>query len=185
MALGSCNSIQKGLTKTVNKKSKMKITAQRTSELWTYGKKCRRTSRKVKSMNPIQEFGFAWLALAAALALHVTDEAMTDFLGSYNPAVRAIRKRIPFLPIPTFTFGWWLAGLCAGIFLLFALSPYAFQGSRWLLRASYPLAVLMFANGLGHVVGSLYFRRLLPGVYSSPILIAASVFLFLSALSQQ
>jgi hypothetical protein len=37
MALGSCNSIQKGLTKTVNKKSKMKITAQRTSELWTLG----------------------------------------------------------------------------------------------------------------------------------------------------
>jgi Protein of unknown function with HXXEE motif len=131
-----------------------------------------------------QQFGFAWIALAAALALHVADEAMTDFLSVYNPAVRAIRKRIPLLPLPTFSFSAWLTGLCAGILVLFALSHYAFQGSEWLVRVSYPLAVLMFANGLGHVVGSLYFKRFLPGVYSSPILLAASVFLFSSALSQ-
>jgi hypothetical protein len=134
-------------------------------------------------VNAAQQFGFAWIALAAALALHVTDEAVTDFLSVYNPAVRAIRKRIPFLPLPTFRFGTWLTGLCAGILLLFALSPYAFHGSQWLVRVSYPLAVLMFANGLGHLVGSVYLRRFLPGVYSSPILLAASLFLFSSALS--
>ena len=135
-------------------------------------------------MTAAQQFGFAWIALAAALALHVADEAMTDFLSVYNPAVRAIRKRIPFLPLPTFRFRAWLTGLCAGILLLFAASPYAFSGNQWLVRVSYPLAVLMFANGLGHLVGSLYFRRFLPGVYSSPVLLAASVFLFSSALSQ-
>jgi Protein of unknown function with HXXEE motif len=132
-------------------------------------------------MNPVQQFGLAWITLAAALALHAVDEAMTDFLAVYNRSVRAIRQRIPFLPLPTFTFGVWLTGLCLGILLLFALSPYAFQGNRWLVCASYPLSVLMFANGLGHLVGSLYFRRLLPGVYSSPMLVAAAVFLFLSA----
>ena len=30
-------------------------------------------------------FGRAWLGLAGALALHVTDEALTDFLSVYNP----------------------------------------------------------------------------------------------------
>jgi hypothetical protein len=35
---------------------------------------------------------------------NVLDEALTDFLSVYNLAVQAIRKRFPFLPLPTFTF---------------------------------------------------------------------------------
>jgi len=73
---------------------------------------------------PISEaatrFGIAWVCLCVALALHVTDEAMTDFLSVYNPAVRAIRKRFPFLPVPVFTFKVWLTGLCLGILRRFA-----------------------------------------------------------------
>ena len=38
-------------------------------------------------------YGRAWVALAAALAVHVTDEALTNFLAVYNPTVRAIRGR--------------------------------------------------------------------------------------------
>jgi len=34
-------------------------------------------------------FGFAWVLLSVALTLHVTDEALSDFLSVYNPAVRA------------------------------------------------------------------------------------------------
>ena len=65
--------------------------------------------------NPARRFGFAWVAMAVVIALHVTDEATTDFLSVYNPAVRAIRARLPFLPLPTFTFGVWLAGLILGL----------------------------------------------------------------------
>jgi len=32
-------------------------------------------------------FGFAWVLLSLALTLHVIDEALTDFLSVYNPAV--------------------------------------------------------------------------------------------------
>jgi hypothetical protein len=134
-----------------------------------------------EAMTPCHQFGLAWIILAAALALHVIDEAATDFLSVYNPAVREIRRRIPFLPLPTFTFGRWITGLCLGIALLAALAPLAFHGERWLVRFSYPLALFMFANGFGHIAASLYSRRLLPGVYSSPMLLMASVFLFLSA----
>jgi hypothetical protein len=135
-------------------------------------------------MNSIQGFGIAWLALAGALALHVIDEALTDFMGAYHRALPALRARFPFLPIPALTFSRWLAGLCLAILVLVALSPLAFLGSRWLLYASYPLAVLMFLNGLGHLAVSLHLRRLVPGVYSSPLLMAASVWLFLSVFSQ-
>jgi hypothetical protein len=104
-----------------------------------------------------RRFGWAWIFLAAALALHVTDEATTDFLSVYNPIVRFIRERLPFLPIPTFTFGVWLTGLCIGIALLFFLSPLAFRGSRVLVWISFPLSVIMLGNGLLHIGGSFYF----------------------------
>jgi len=119
-------------------------------------------------------FGRAWLTLAAALALHVTDEALTGFLAVYNPTVLALRGRFPWLLLPTFSFGVWLAGLVAGIALLFLLSPAAFRGTRWLAVIAVPFSVLMIGNGLAHVGSSLYLRRFMPGVYSSPILIAAA-----------
>jgi len=62
--------------------------------------------------------GPAWVALCVALAIHVADEALTDFLSVYNPAVRAIRARFPFLPLPTFTFRIWLGGLIVVTVLL-------------------------------------------------------------------
>lgn len=127
-------------------------------------------------------FGYAWLALAAALALHVTDEALTDFLAVYNPVVRKIRGRLPWLPLPTFSFRVWIVGLAAGIALMFSLSPLAFRGTRWIVLAALPLSVVMVGNGLGHLGSSLYLRRLMPGVYSSPVLIAASSFVLVYAL---
>jgi len=125
--------------------------------------------------------GWAWLALCAALALHVADEALTDFLSFYNPMVERIRERIPYFPMPTFAFETWITGLIVGIVLLTALTPFAFRGARWILPLAYVFAVIMFLNGCGHIFGSVYFGRLLPGVYSSPFLLAASVYLFRGA----
>jgi hypothetical protein len=122
-------------------------------------------------------FGFAWIVLSVALSLHVA-EALTDFLSLYNPAVQAIRKRFPFLRLPLFTFRVWLAGLCLGIFVAFALSFLAFRGNHLAIVIAYPVAILMLANGLGHMLASLYRHRMMPGVYSSPLLIAASAYLF-------
>ena len=62
--------------------------------------------------------GVAWVGLCVALGIHVADEALTDFLSVYNPAVRAIRSRFPFLPLPTFTFPVWLGGLITVTVLL-------------------------------------------------------------------
>ena len=117
-------------------------------------------------------FGRAWMGLAGALALHVTDEALTDFLAVYNPAVLAIRERFPWLPLPTFSFREWIGGLAVAIALLFVLSPLAFRGVRWLVVLAMPFSALMMANGLKVGAGAL---SLTLGVYSSPVLIAAAV----------
>jgi hypothetical protein len=128
-----------------------------------------------------RSIGSAWLALTLALALHVIDEATHDFLSVYNPSVLAVRQRFPLLPLPTFTFSFWLAGLVLAVLGLLALSPLAFRNNRWLVRLSYPFAALMFANGVGHVAYSLYRDAFMPGIWSSPLLLAASVWLFIAA----
>jgi hypothetical protein len=116
-------------------------------------------------------FARAWLALA----VHVAEEALTDFLSVYNPTVLKIRERLPWVPLPTFSFRVWISGLAALVALLFALGPVAFRGSRWIVVLAVPFSLMMVGNGLGHVGASLYRRRLMPGVYSSPLLVAASL----------
>jgi hypothetical protein len=119
----------------------------------------------------------AWLALVGALALHVVDEAATDFLGFYNPLVLAIRSRVGWFPMPTFTFGVWLAGLAALVAVLALLAPAVRRGGSGTRAASWIFATLMFLNGLGHLAGSLYFERWLPGATTAPLLLLASAML--------
>ena len=129
----------------------------------------------------------AWIALCLALALHVADEAANDFLSVYNPTVQAIRQDLPWFPLPVFGFREWLAGLIVGILLLLALSPLVARGSRGLRIFAYALAVLMILNGVCHTLGTIFgqtvnsvrFPRPMPGFYSSPFLIAASIFLLI------
>jgi hypothetical protein len=63
------------------------------------------------------------------------------------------------------------------VVLLFCLSPFAFHGARWLRWPAKIFATIMILNGVQHIFGSFYLGQLMPGVYSSPLLIAASVYL--------
>ena len=126
----------------------------------------------------MRSFGPAWLALAVTLGLHVTDEAVTDFLSVYNPIVTAARARLGWFPMPTFSFPVWLGGLVALVVALFALTPFAYRGARWLRPVAYFFAAIMFLNGLGHLGASVYVRRWMPGSTTAPLLLASSSWLF-------
>ncbi|MFN7922705.1 MAG: hypothetical protein U0Q16_21550 [Bryobacteraceae bacterium] len=115
--------------------------------------------------------------MAAAVAIHVADEALTGFLALYNPLVLQIRERLRWFPAPTFTFPVWLGGLAAGVSLLVMLAPAVKRGMFGTRLASYVLSALMILNGLGHILGSIYFGRLLPGIKSAPLLLASSLWL--------
>ena len=119
----------------------------------------------------------AWLLLVGALAVHVADEALTGFLDFYNPLVLSIRARAAWFPMPTFTFDVWLAGLAALVVLLASLAPAVRRGAAGTTLASWILTVIMFMNGLGHLAGSVYWQRWLPGATSAPLLLVASVLL--------
>lgn len=119
----------------------------------------------------------AWVALCLALAVHVADEALTDFLSVYNPAIISIRERLPWLPLPTFTFEVWLGGLIVAVIVLTSLTAFVLRGARFMTPLSYAFGALMLGNGLLHIAGSLQLGRPMPGVYSAPLLLGASVYL--------
>jgi hypothetical protein len=134
-----------------------------------------------------RQIGRAWLALCLALALHVFDEASTGFLGVYNPTVTAIRAQAPWFPLPVFRFETWITGLIAVILALICMSGFVWRGARWTRPAAYAFAILMIVNALGHTAGTIFgrsvesvrFPRPMPGFYSSPVLLAAAIYLLL------
>jgi crotonobetainyl-CoA:carnitine CoA-transferase CaiB-like acyl-CoA transferase len=127
---------------------------------------------------PRNRWALAWGGLTAAFALHVLDEATHDFLAWYNPTALAIRQRLGGVPFPpVFSFAAWLTGLCAAVALLAALTPRIRPGRRWPIVAAGVYGVVHIANALAHIVVSLRGRWLAPGVLSSPLLLAAAVWL--------
>jgi len=134
-------------------------------------------------MTPEAKLRIAWLLLCAAVALHVADEAVHDFLAVYNPTVIAMRHSVPWVPLPVFTFREWIAGLVLAILVGVAATPFI---SR-IRPTAYVVAILMIANGLQHTLGtifgrtvpSVHFPRPMPGFYSSPVLIAASIYMLI------
>jgi hypothetical protein len=129
----------------------------------------------------IAQWRAAWVGLAVALGLHVTDEALTGFLPVYNQVVERIRADHPWVPLPTFTFPVWLGGLILGVLLLLALTPAVTRGAPWIRVVSVILGVIMTGNALGHLGASVYWGKLAPGVSSSPLLLVTAVALLVTA----
>ena len=139
------------------------------------------------------KLGYAWVGLALAIGLHVTDEAFTGFLSIYNPTVIEARSRWSWFPMPTFTFEEWLWGLIVFVVILLMLSPLAFRNATGLRPIACFLSALMILNALGHTLAtvwgrtfeSIHFSRPAPGFYSSPVLLLASIYLLVQLRSSR
>jgi hypothetical protein len=130
-----------------------------------------------------QRFGIFWLVFGDTVAVHVLDEASHDFLSVYNPSAAAIRRAIPFLRVPVFTFQNWIGTLMLGLVFWPALSPLAFRGLKWLRVLAVPAALVVgILNGSAHILSSIYLGRWMPGVYSSPLLLLSGTLLLREAL---
>ncbi|HEX6283551.1 MAG TPA: HXXEE domain-containing protein [Pyrinomonadaceae bacterium] len=120
---------------------------------------------------------WAWMGMCGALAIHIVDETVTDFLTFQNASVLALRKDYPFLPIPMFSFEVWLSLLIFALIALTAVSYFVWKG-RWAMRPiSYVFAAFMIINGLLHIAVSIYLTNWISGVYSSPLLLVAGAVL--------
>ena len=143
------------------------------------------TAAAVLPSRSSRRIGIAWMGMWLALAIHVTDEALTGFLSVYNPTVLALREKFGFSPMPTFDFQTWLTGLILAVLLLAALTPFAFRNARWIRPLLYFCAIVIgILNALGHIIGTILghtvstvrFSRPAPGFYSSPLLLIAAIY---------
>src|SRR5262250_2488832 len=89
------------------------------------------TSAISRSLVSVHRLGIAWLSFCLALALHVTDEALTGFLSIYNPTVVSLRRKLGFWPMPTFEFRGWITGLTLLVIALALLFPFVYRNARW------------------------------------------------------
>jgi hypothetical protein len=133
-------------------------------------------------INPKFRFGYAWVLLTLAFTIHVIDEAVFDFLPFYNSVVTHAKEKFSFFPFPDFTYRTWLSGLIIVLIILYLLSVAAFQRKRWIIYFSVLYGVIMFLNGVLHIIGSIYFSTPIGGVFSSPILLVVSTFLLWCAI---
>jgi hypothetical protein len=117
----------------------------------------------------------------------VADEALTGFLPIYNATVLAMRSQYKWYPMPTFEYRDWLTALIVANIVLLLLTPFAFQNAWWLRLLAYFYATVHLLNGMGHTLAtifgrtasSIHFARPAPGFYSSPLLLAGSIYLLL------
>jgi hypothetical protein len=131
-----------------------------------------------------QQFGIAWIGFALAFACHFVDEATHGFLPMYNSVASKIRIELSLPVPPIFSFTVWITLLIGAFVLLLCVSPLAFRGNHWLRVISKPIAVLAgVLNAALHITSSLYFHRWMPGVYSSPILLIAAIYLLAASRS--
>ena len=132
-------------------------------------------------------FGTAWIFLCAAFCVHVADEALTGFLPVYNATVQEMRSEYAWFPMPTFEYRDWLIGLIVANVVFLLLTPFAFRNTPWLRPIAYFFSGVHLLNGMGHTlatifartVSSVHFPRPAPGFYSSPFLIAGSIYLLI------
>ena len=129
------------------------------------------------SAQPNRKWGRGWVLLCLAFGLHVLDEAVNDFLALYNPTVEQINEAISFLSFPTFSFEGWITGLAVAIIILLLLSNFAYRGKSWMKPLSYLFAAVMLLNGILHIIGSLGTGRVIPGTWSSPVLLLSAGYL--------
>jgi hypothetical protein len=129
-----------------------------------------------------QRFGILWLFFGYSLALHVLDEAGHDFLSVYNPNALALRRVLPRLPFPLFTFRSFIGVLLLVLTLWLGMSPMAFRRPVWMRYLAIPVALLAgCGNGLAHIGSSIYFGQMMPGVFTAPLILLAGILLLRAA----
>jgi hypothetical protein len=130
-------------------------------------------------------FGLAWQLLCLAFVAHFVDEALTDFLSYYNATVLTLYGHFSWFPRMDMDFRGWITVLIVANAVSLLLTPFAYRNAGFLRPVAYFFAGIMLLNGVGHIfftvlghtVPSVSFEGTAPGFYSSPLLLAASIYL--------
>jgi hypothetical protein len=128
----------------------------------------------------LDRWSVAWLTLSLMLGLHVVDEAANGTFALYRDFADWIEVFFPFVEFPAFRYYVWLINLSGAVLVLVALTWLVAKRRGPMRLASYALAAFAAANATLHVAMSLAAAQILPGTLSSPLVLAAALFLLVS-----
>jgi hypothetical protein len=125
-------------------------------------------------------WAMAWLILSLVLGLHVAEEAASGRFAIYDDLLDWIGFFLPFVEMPAFRYNMWLINLTGAVVVLIGLTWLVVTRQGPMRLASYVLAIFASANALLHIFLSVAAGELLPGTLTSPLVLAASLFLLIS-----
>lgn len=123
----------------------------------------------------------AWLALTFALTIHVIEGALRNYLDFYNPLAMSLRDMLLWTWMPTFTFAAWIGGWIVILAALYGMTWFAAYAARWMVWAAIAYAEVAFLFAAAKIGFAIYLQKAIPGVYTAPLLLAASSWLTMEA----
>jgi hypothetical protein len=123
----------------------------------------------------------AWLALTFALTLHVAEGALRNYLDFYNPLAMSLRDMLLWTWMPTFTFAAWIGGWIVILAALYGMTWFAAYPVRWIVWAAIAYGDVIFLFAAAKLAFAVYLAKAIPGVYTAPLLLAASCWLTIEA----
>ena len=128
-------------------------------------------------MTEFRLWTLSWLALCAALAFHVFEEA--KYVREFAPTISILRDLFPWLP--PFSYETWLVNNVGTVAVLTALTWQVHKRKPLMRPASYAFALFTIITAMSHSLwvpssGS----ALAPWMTAAPFLLAASLLLLLA-----
>lgn len=112
--------------------------------------------------------------MTLALGIHAADEFHFDFVPQYNAALAGLHARWEWLPLAPLHPTALIVGLLFSTAALLALVPWIGPDRSWARLVSVNFALIMAANGIGHLLFSLLAGRALAGAWTSLLMVAAA-----------
>lgn len=126
------------------------------------------------------QWTLAWFLACAVFALHIVDEGLNGTFGFYSDLERLFTQLLPSLNITPFNFDVWLLNMTGTLVVLFALTPLVAARNALMVPASWAFAAFLTGNSAFHLLMSAGRGELVTGALSSPLMLAAGLFLFVS-----
>lgn len=129
----------------------------------------------------VSRWTVAWFLACLVFALHIVDEGFHGTFGFYSDLERFVNLLLPSLNLTPFNFDVWLVNMSGTLFVLFLLTILVQRANPLMLPASYLFAAFLSGNSAFHLLMTIGRGEPVTGALTSPLMLAAGLFLFVAA----
>lgn len=129
----------------------------------------------------VSRWTVAWFLACLVFAIHIVDEGFHGSFGFYSDLESLVSLLLPSLNLTPFNFDVWLVNMSGTLFVLFLLTYLVTRANPVMLPASYLFAAFLTGNSAFHLLMTIGRGEAVTGALTSPLMLAAGLFLFVAA----